>query len=149
MKVVISLKTVKTFSVIVLLLFTLSSCTPKGNALLDLEDNILQPQKFSFETEYPEYSSDVKTISYIITNISDEVISVSTEMFELQYKTDDGWKVVAFKEETGFTLLAIILKPNESTKVEIQLDQYYNLPLTSGEYRLIKNSYASTVFKVY
>lgn len=145
----IFLKTVKAFLFIIFTLLTLSSCVAKDNALLDLEENIAQPQKFSFKTEHTEYNNDVKTISYIITNNCDEEIVFTTEAFELQYKTDDGWKVVAFKKDMAFYELSTVLKPNESSTEEIQLDQYYNLPLLSGEYRIIKDSYTSNVFEVY
>lgn len=144
----IFLKTVKFFLFIIFALFILSSCVAKENALLDLEENIAQPQNFSFETERSEYSNDVKTISYLITNTCDEEIVFTTEAFELQYKTDDGWKIVAFKEDMAFYELSTVLKPNESSKEEIQLDKYYNLPLSLGEYRIIKDSYTSNVFKV-
>lgn len=145
---VIFLKTVKAFLFIIFTLLTLSSCVAKDNALLDLEENIAQPQKFSFKTEHTEYNNDVKTISYIITNNCDEEIVFTTEAFELQYKTNDGWKVVAFKKDMAFYELSTVLKPNESSTDEIQLDQYYNLPLLSGEYRIIKDSYTSNVFEV-
>lgn len=144
----IFLKTVKAFLFIIFTLLTLSSCVAKENALLDLEENIAQPQNFSFKTEHTEYNNDIKTISYIITNTCDEEIVFTTEAFELQYKTDDGWKVVAFKEDMAFYELSTVLKPNEISTEEIQLDQYYNLPLLSGEYRIIKDSYTSNVFVV-
>lgn len=144
----IFLKTVKVFLFVVFALFALSSCFAKENALLESQENITQPQNFSFETEHSEYSNDLKTISYLITNTCDREIVFTTEAFDLQYKTDDGWKVVAFKEDMAFYELSTVLKPNESSKEEIQLDKYYNLPLLSGEYRIIKDSYASNIFKI-
>lgn len=129
-------------------MLTLLSCATKKNDLSDSEENIAQPQNFSFKTEHTEYNNDVKIISYLITNICDEEIAFTTEAFELQYKTEDRWKTVAFKEDTAFYELATVLKPNEISKEEIQPDKYYNLPLLSGEYRIIKDSYTSNVFKV-
>lgn len=144
----IFLKKVKAILFIIFALLTLSSCVAKENDLLDSEENIAQPQNFSFKTEHTEYRNDVKTISYLIINTCDEEIVFTTEAFELQYKTDDGWKIVAFKEDVAFYELSTVLKPNETSKEEIQLEKYYNLPLSSGEYRIIKDSYTSNVFKV-
>ncbi len=142
------MKSVKTFLFIIFTLLILSSCGANENALLDLERDIAQPQNFSFETERTEYGNDVKAISYLITDTSNEEVTFATEAFELQYKTDDGWKIVAFKKDTEFNELATVLKPGESAKGEIQLEKYYNLPLSSGEYRIVKELYASNVFKV-
>lgn len=142
------MKKIKSFLSIVFALLILSSCAEKQNALLDLDKEIIQSENFSFETEYNEYSNDVKTISYTITNICDEQLGFSTYEFELQYKTDEGWKEVAFKKDMSFFALATILNPGETIKDEIQLDEYYYLPLTPGEYRIVKDSFVSNVFKV-
>lgn len=142
------LKKIKSFLSIVFALLILSSCAEKQNALLDLEKEITQSENFSFETECTEYSNDVKTISYTVTNTCDEQLGFSTYEFELQYKTNNGWKEVAFKKDTSFFSLATILNPSETIKDEIQLDEYYYLPLTPGEYRIVKDSFVSNVFKI-
>ena len=132
---------------IVLIFCVLCSCTSKDNKLLDLDCKVKEPKNFTFITERTEYYGDIKTISYSITNISTEEIGIGTE-FELHYKTDDGWKVVAFKKDMFFYDLAWILNPGESKIYQLELEEYYNLPLKPGEYRIVKDGYTSNVFKV-
>lgn len=132
---------------IVLVICVLCSCDSKDNKLLDLDGEVKEPKNFKFKTEHTEYDSDTKTILYSITNICDEEIGIGTE-FELQYKVDNDWKDVAFKKDVFFYGYAWILNPGESKMYELELEEYYNLPLKPGEYRMAKDGYGSNVFNV-
>ena len=130
---------------IVLIICVLCSCTSKDNKLLDLDYETKEPKDFTFITEQTKYNDDIKTISYSISNISSKEIGIGTE-FELHYKTDDGWKVVAFKKDVDFYDFAWIIKPEEDKIYQLKFEEYYNLPLKLGEYRIVKDGYTSNIF---
>ena len=130
---------------IVLIICFLCSCASKDNILFDLDYETKEPKDFTFITEQTKYNHDIKTISYSISNISSEEMGIGPE-FELHYKTDDGWKVVAFKKDIYFDDFAWIIEPGEDKIYQLEFEEYYNLPLEPGEYRLVKDGYASNVF---
>ena len=140
--------TLKLFFCMVCILLTLTSCSEKKNKLLDFNGEVAPPTDVIFETEYREYSTDTETIAYVITNVTDGEIPIDMYTFDLQYKTADGWKSVCFKTEVYFPYPALILKPNESYRHELVLDEYYYLPLEAGEYRIVKESDVTNVFSV-
>lgn len=130
---------------IVLIICSLCSCTSKENLLFDLNYEVKEPKNFTIITEQTKYNHDIKTISYSILNTGSEELAIGTE-FELHYKTNDGWKWVGFKKETYFEYLAFILYPGEDKIYQRELEEYFNLPLESGEYRIVQDGYASNVF---
>ena len=133
---------------VITMLLLLSACG--GNRLVDINDELYYEDKdLSFTTEKAEYSTDVKEIKYTITNVSSgEGVVSGDQHFELQYKTDDGWKMVCYKKDVAFNDFALILKPNQSVNYTIDLEEYYNLPLKAGEYRLTDEYLVSKTFKI-
>lgn len=134
---------------LVLTLLTLCSCAEK-NDLLDLESDVSEPTSFSFKTEYTEYDSDVEVISYTIENISSEMVGINPHAFSLHYKCDGEWKLVAFDVDDDFYIYDILfgVEPDKPFESEIELTEYFNLPLESGEYRIVIEGFTSNVFTI-
>lgn len=144
------MKKILTFSLVLLLMTFIVGCSTKENKLMDLNEEIYyEPKGMSFTTEKTEYSTDVKEISYTIVNISSEEKCVSGDQdFELHYKTENGWKMVKYNKNVAFNALARILKPNEQVSYTLDLEEYYNLPLQAGEYRITDEYMVSNTFKI-
>ncbi|MDO4608006.1 MAG: hypothetical protein Q4B40_02300 [Clostridia bacterium] len=144
------MKKLLTFLLCISLIFALCACGSKTNKLDDINESLYYEQKgITFITEKTEYSTDVKEISYTITNIStgEECIS-GDQHFELHYKTENGWKMVCHNKDVTFNALARVLQPNESVTQTINLEEYFYLPLQSGEYRITDSYSLSNVFKI-
>ena len=130
--------------------FSFSACSSRKNKLIVLNEELYYELKsLSFATEKSEYSTDVKEISYTISNIGSEESAISGDQhFELHYKTDDGWKMVNYKKDVCFNAIARILKPGETVNYTLDLEEYYYLPLPAGEYRLTDEYLVSKSFKI-
>lgn len=138
----------KLFSIFVMLLICLlCPCGAQGNKLFDLSDEVYAPKGFTFKTDKAHYDRDVKEITLCITNTGDGEMAIG-ESFELHYKADGAWKKVGFKRDTAFNELAWIIPPVESHEATVKLDEYYNLPLKTGEYRIVKDGFTSNTFEV-
>ncbi len=144
------MKKILAFSLGLLLITFIIGCSTKENKLIDLNEKLYYaPNGMSFTTEKTEYSTDVKEISYTIINTSSEERCVSGDQhFELHYKTENGWKMVNYNKDTIFNAVALILKPNEQVSHTLELEEYYNLPLQVGEYRITDEYMVSNTFKI-
>ncbi len=144
------MKKLLAFLLCILLIFTLSACGSKTNKLDNINESLYYEQKgITFVTEKTEYSTDVKEITYTITNISTGEQCISGDRhFELHYKTESGWKIVCYNKDVMFKDIARVLQPNESVTQTINLEEYFYLPLQSGEYRITDSYSLSNVFTV-
>ncbi len=144
------MKKILAISLVLLFLISTVGCSAKENKLTDLKEELYYTSKgLSFATEKTEYSIDVKEISYTIINTSSGEQSISGDQyFELHYKTENGWKMVNYNKEVMFNDLARILKPNEQVSYTLDLEEYYNLPLQAGEYRITVEYMVSNTFTI-
>ena len=133
-----------------IILLVLSACSGNKNELYDIQHQISNYTDVKCTTEKQEYSQDVKVIRYTLTNVTDGEawINSDSECFELQKLVDSTWKCVGEKQERCWTELALLLPAGESETREINLEEYFYLPLEKGEYRIEIEGILSNTFKI-
>ena len=106
--------------------------------------------KVSFVTEKESYSTEDTVIKYSVTNISDDEICIAGDdnCFELHKLVDGEWKRVVTKTEHNWNEIGLVLMPNQTEKREINLTDFYDLPLEKGEYRICMEYFASNTFEI-
>ena len=135
----------------ILLILTLSACS-KSNKLFELvgEHHYYSSSSLQFVTEKSEYTSRDTIIRYSITNISDKehAIGDDSDCFELHRFTDGEWQKVGTKIDRYWTMAALILEPGKTVQRQIDLEEYFHLPLEEGEYRISVDYLLSNTFTV-
>ncbi len=137
-------------ALVLAILFSLSACSRNKNKLYDIQHQIQPYTKVKCVTEKERYSVEDTVIRFTITNISDEdaCINPDDDCFELQKFVDGEWKWVGEKVDHYWTELAYYLPPNESETREINLEEYFYLPLEKGEYRIEISGIISNTFEI-
>lgn len=132
------------------ILFTLSSCSIHKNKLYDLEREMHIYEGVKCVTEKEKYSAEDTIIRYTMTNITNEDAWINSDdnCFELQKRVDGKWKWVGTKVDQIWTDLAQLLPPNETETREINLEEYFYLPLEKGEYRILIENIVSNTFEI-
>ena len=135
---------------VVTILFTLSACSVHKNKLYDIEREIHTYEGVICVTEKENYSVDDTVIRYSVTNVSNEESGMNSDSncFELHKLVDGKWKRVGTKKDHYWTDLALILMPNQVETREINLDDYFYLPLEKGEYRIVVENIVSNTFEI-
>ena len=141
---------------IMLVILLLSACsktaeeTKNTNKLYDLSYEISGYENVKIVTEKEKYTAEDKVIRYTITNVSEEEswINSSDDCFTLNKKVDGEWKWVGTKVEHMWTDMALCLPAGASETREIKLDDYFYLPLESGEYRIAVENLVSNTFEI-
>lgn len=126
------------------------SYAKETNRLVDLTTEFDSSENVKIVTEKETYSVNDTVIGYSITNISDveQYIAGDDTCFCLHKLVDGKWKRVETKGEHCWNSLGLIMNPNQTEKREIQLDQYFYLPLENGEYRIAVESLISNTFEI-
>ena len=126
----------------------LLNCTP--NELFEITNEPQPSENIKVETEKDKYSADDKVIKYSITNTSDfeQCIAGDDDCFSLQMLVNDEWKRVGTKKEHYWNSLGLILPSMETVQREIDLDEYFNLPLEKGTYRIAVENLVSNTFEI-
>ncbi len=129
--------------------FTFSACSG-GNKLYDINREPYTNDLLKFVTEKEKYSVDDIVIRYSVTNTGNEESGINSDdaCFELHKLVDSKWKCVGTKVDHYWTDAALILMPNQVETREINLDEYYNLPLEKGVYRIVIEGLASNTFEI-
>ena len=132
------------------IVFSLSSCSLHKNKLYDLEREIHIYESVKCVTEKDKYSAEDTVIRYTMTNISDKEAWINSDdnCFELQKQVDGKWKWVGTKVDQIWTDAAQLLPSNESETREINLQEYFYLPLEKGEYRILVENIVSNTFEI-
>lgn len=135
---------------VVTILFTLSACSVHKNKLYDIEREIHTYEGVKCVTEKEKYSVDDTVIRYSVTNVSNEESGMNSDSncFELHKLVDGKWKCVGTKKDHVWTDAVLILMPNQVETREINLDEYFNLPLEEGEYRIVVENIISNTFEI-
>ena len=135
---------------VAVVLLALSACSFSRNKLYDINGNVYVSDNLKIVTEKEKYTSDDTVIRFSITNISNEEhwINPDNACFELHRLVDDEWKCVGTKAEHSWTEMAMLLPSGETDTREINLDEYFYLPLESGEYRISVEGMISNTFEV-
>ena len=135
---------------VALVLLLLSACSESKNPLYDFEGEINTYGEIKIVTEKEKYTADDTIIRYTITNTGafDAWINSDHGCFTLHKKVDGVWKRVGTKVDQFWHDLALGLPAGESETREINLDEYFYLPLESGEYRIVVEDIASNTFEV-
>ena len=133
----------------VILLCLLSACS-KENKLFDIDYKVYTYDSIRFATEKEVYSKDDTVIEYSIKNISEEEASINSDSncFSLHILVDSQWKEVGKKIDSEWTELALILEPGQTEEREINLEEYYHLPLQEGTYRICMEGELSETFEI-
>ena len=132
------------------IVFTLSACSMHKNKLYDIDREMHFYEGVKCVTEKEKYSAEDTVIRYTMTNITSEDAWINSDdaCFELQKWVDGRWKWVGTKIEHCWTEAALLLPPNESETREINLDEYFYLPLEKGEYRILIENIVSNTFEI-
>ena len=146
-------KMLRIFSVSLLVLsvlFSLSACAGKKNKLYDIQHQISNYTDVKCVIEKEEYSQDVTVICYTLTNVTDGEAWINSDhaCFELQKQVDGVWKWVGTKEDHMWTEMAQLLPSGESETREINLEDYFYLPLEEGTYRIEVEGILSNTFEI-
>lgn len=138
---------------IVIVLTFLSACTAEKklekNKLFDINNNSYY-DSLEFKTEKKIYSKDDKVIKYYVKNITEDESYINSDhgCFELHMLVDGEWKSVGTKIDVYWTEVALVLPPNQVEKREINLEEYYHLPLDEGTYRICIEGLLSETFEI-
>lgn len=146
-------KTLRIFSVSLLVLsvlFTFTACAAQKNKLYDIQHQISNYTDVKCVIEKEEYSQDVTVIRYTLTNVTDGEAWINSDhaCFELQKQVDGVWKSVGTKEDHMWTEMAQLLPSGESETREINLEDYFYLPLEKGTYRIEVEGILSNTFEI-
>ena len=135
---------------VVMTLLLLSACSANRNKLFEISYQAEVSDKLEFVTEKEKYSAEDTTIHFTITNISEQeqTIAADSGCFSLEKLENGEWKRVGTKIEHAWNSLALILPPKATEEREINLDEYFYLPLDKGEYRITVERMASNTFEV-
>lgn len=122
----------------------------KTNKLFDITIEPYSSDTLKIVIEKETYSIEDKVIKYSITNTDDKEHSIAgdSDCFSLHMLVDGEWKRVGTKSEHYWNSLAQILNPNQTEQREINLDEYFNLPLDKGTYRIVVENLVSNTFEV-
>ena len=120
------------------------------NELFDLTTEPNSSETLKIVTEKEIYSIEDKVIKYSITNLSDfeQCIAGDDDCFSLQMLVNDEWKRVGTKKEHYWNSLGLILPSMDTEQREINLDEYFNLPLKKGTYRIAVENLVSNTFEI-
>ena len=134
---------------IVIVLTLLSSCS-KENKLFDIDYKVYTYDSIRFATEKEVYSKDDTVIKYYIENISNDEACINSDSncFSLHILVDSQWKEVGKKVDSEWTELGLILEPGQTEEREINLEEYYYLPLPEGTYRICMEGELSENFEI-
>ena len=133
---------------IAIILLVLSACSGNKNKLYDIQHQIPNYTDIKCTTEKEIYSADDTVIRYTITNVTEDESWINSDnaCFELQKLVDGSWKSVGTKKDHFWTEMAQLLPPGSSETREINLDEYFYLPLEKGEYRIEIEGVLSNTF---
>ena len=126
------------------------STNNKSNELFDIAIEPYSSDDLKIITEKDRYSLTDKVIKYSITNISSEenCIAGDDDCFTLQKLVDGKWKRVGTKKEHYWNELGLIMNSNQTEQREIDLNEYFYLPLDKGTYRITVESLVSNTFEI-
>ena len=138
------------FVFVLIILVTLSACSVHKNKLYDIEREMHISESVKCITEKEKYSADDTVIRYTMTNISGEDTWINSDdnCFELRKLVDGKWKRVGTRLDQIWTDLAQLLPPNKTETREINLQEYFYLPLEKGEYRIVVENIVSNTFEI-
>ena len=105
-------------------------------------------ENFVFATEFEQYSGDIKTINYYVTNVSYETIAVGSGGVYLLIYKDNKWQFVDGKKEISIQFVGAILEPGDTITGTLNVEEYFYLPLESGTYCLYDFEYISKPFQI-
>lgn len=119
----------------------LTGCGEPSHSYYSLEDSEYKTADFlELEMECSEYERDVKEITYSLANSSDKTFWFGYSFDLHRFDDDSGeWKGVAFEKEHFFYAVAIGVNSSKPYTDTIDLEEMYNLPLSPGRYRLVKD----------
>ena len=138
---------------ILITLVLLVSCSKESenlNTLYDINYQTNSDDSLEFKTEKQIYTKDDKVIKYTIKNIGDTENTINSDeyCFDLHILKDGEWKRVGTKIDHYWTEVALILQPNQVENREINLEEYYHLPLSEGTYRICIENILSDTFEI-
>ena len=132
------------------IVFTLSACSGQKNKLHDIQHQISNYTDIKCITEKETYSKADTVIRYTLTNVTakEAWINPDKACFDLQKQVDGVWKSVGTKVDHYWTEMAMLLPSGESETREINLEDYFYLPLDEGTYRIEIEGILSNNFEV-
>ena len=135
--------------ILVLSVLLLSSCGQKENKYFKLKGEFQTSKTLKIVTK-ESFEENRTVIDYYISNVGFEEHSIAGDdnCFELHKLVDGEWKRVGTKTDHAWNSIALILEPHQVEERQIKLDDYFYLPLESGEYRIAVGEYLSNTFTV-
>ena len=135
--------------ILVIAVLLLSSCGQKENKYFKLKGEFQTSKTLKIVTK-ESFEQDCTVIDYYISNVGFKEHSIAGDdnCFELHKLVDGEWKRVGTKNDHEWTLVALILEPHQTEERQIKLEDYFHLPLESGEYRIAVGTYLSNTFTI-
>ncbi|MDR0964302.1 MAG: hypothetical protein LBM60_06775 [Clostridium sp.] len=118
-----------------------SSSEPSfGDEMIPPEGYTHDWSKISMVTEFTDYPTDVRDIKVFIFNQDAYNFYYDVDAFTLEYYDNEQWVQVAFSEGGDYgNDLAGIIYPGNSANFKADIENRFDLPLTPGKYRIVKN----------
>lgn len=124
-------------SLLCVLALSLTSCAKKNEAPVRYEDsNVKVSEYITAQTEFSEYDGDVKKIKVTFTNSHSKDGGAEGHVFNLLKQEGDKWRIISDKSGSNYPADAIIIPANGMATNVYDLEKYYDLPLSSGVYRI-------------
>ena len=125
---------------IVLCVALLTGCAGKQAVSAYMDGDVAavsqaMPEGVSILFEWPEYSADTASITYLVTNNTDAEVTTGSG-FHFEVYQDGNWEVVPMKENYAWTAEGIIIAPGTM--------RAFSGPLTSYDYQFHPGIYRIT-----
>ncbi|MBO7218026.1 MAG: hypothetical protein J6V50_04925 [Clostridia bacterium] len=88
------------------------------------------------KTEFESYDKNTKKIKYTITNVTNQEQCFGVYEY-LAKKVDGQWQLVEPKGGSAWDDLGWIIDSGKTYTQTFDLENYYRLPLSPGEYKLV------------
>jgi hypothetical protein len=119
-----------------------------SDSINDLRISTIVPEQLNtlegISLVHVEYDSDNSKIKFILQNKTKHNIYFGEDVI-LEKKQKGEWYLVPYSEEVGFTGILNYLSPSEETERSLPINVW--IPITDGEYRIIKEVSLQEDFK--
>jgi hypothetical protein len=126
---------------IILLLMCLTACSDKIVNVKELKPSahgelLSEMQIAEMKLEKQSYDKKPEELKLRIKNVGDSILTFGVG-YRIEINKDNSWYEVPFKDNIGFTLQAVNLKPSERYEQTIGFE-ILDFEMVPGKYRVLK-----------
>lgn len=116
---------------------SLTGCAKEPEVPVRYEESDVKVSEFiTAQTEFPEYDGNVKKIKVTFTNLQNEDGGGEGHVFNLLKQEGDKWRFISDKPGSSYPADSMLIPANGTTDKWYDLEEYYDLPLSPGVYRI-------------